>query len=79
MTSRDKHVIGDGQMMQPHYLGELSKTSRTLANEEDQVMSSPTKQAINAVIRRPQKIHRRNKIRKIPYYLKKHRLGQRVS
>ena len=40
---------------------------------------SPTKQAINAVIRRPHKVHRRNKTKKIAYFQRKHRLGQRVS
>jgi len=70
-----------GGNMQPHY-GDLSKTSRTVA-DEDHFMSnkspSPTKQAINAVIRRPHKVHKRNKTRKIAYFQRKHKLGQRVS
>ena len=39
----------------------------------------PTKQAINAVIRKPHKVHKRNRIKKIAYFLRKHKIGQRVS
>jgi len=39
MTSRDKHITGEQQMiMQPHY-GDLSKTSRTMANDEEFMQS----------------------------------------
>jgi len=67
--------------MQPHYLGELSKTSRTLGAEEQEALAQnvhyrntaggnvvhtiPTN---NSVIRRAPRIHRRNRIRRIPYY-----------
>ena len=75
---RDKHITGEqNNIMKPHYMGnDLSKTSRTQADEDVFKKSpSPTKQAINAVIRRPHKVHRRNKHRKIAYFQRKHKLG----
>ena len=87
MTSRieNKNITGLGPsdhqlQMQPNYLGELSKTSRTLGgpDEGDQQYLKQSG-AIGTVIRRAPRIHKRNKIRTIPYYEKKHKLGQRVS
>jgi hypothetical protein len=66
--------------MQPHYLGDLSKTSRTLGGPDEGDHQYLKKSgAIGTVIRRAPRIHKRNKIRTIPYYEKKHKLGQRVS
>lgn len=79
MTFRDKHITSDiPHRMQPQYLGEISKTSRTMANEDEDVATA-TKKAVSAVLRKPHKVHKRNKKRRIPYFLKKHKLGQRVS
>ena len=68
--------------MQPHYLGELSKTSRTLGAEDIDGYPSRINDSIgpgSTVIRRVPKVHRRNKKKMIPYYERKHKLGQRVS
>jgi len=66
--------------MQPHYLGELSKTSRTLGAEDIDGYPSRINDSIgpgSTVIRRVPKVHRRNKKKMIPYYERKHKLGQR--
>jgi hypothetical protein len=73
MSTRDKHITGEHQLhMQPQYHGDISKTSRTMANEDEEKFMSnspgPIKQAINAVIRRPHRVHKRNKTRKISYF-----------
>jgi hypothetical protein len=68
--------------MQPHYLGELSKTSRTLAAEDVDQYNTRINDSIgpgSTVIRRVPKVHKRNKKKIIPYYERKHKIGQRVS
>ena len=68
MTSRDKGLTGElPHRMQPHYLGEISKTSRTMANDDDDQVSA-TKKAVSAVLRKPHKIHKRNKLKRIAYF-----------
>ena len=62
-------------IMQPQYLQDASKTSRTLGMQEEIAEASRIKAAKqmanynnNSVIRKPPRIHRRNKGKKIPYY-----------
>jgi hypothetical protein len=66
------------------------KTSRTLGQEENDVsgtqvnMKSPGQmisvgKVQNSVIKRAPRIHRRNRVRRIPYYLRKPKEIQRVS
>jgi len=75
--------------MQPNYNNDYTKqTSRTLAQDDaepiaplaqyrvDVVNNENTK---NSVIRRAPKIHKRNRARKVPYYLLKKKENQRVS
>ena len=86
MTSRvdNKNTTGIGSsamdhpqmQMQPHYVGDLSKTSRTLGADE---VDHQFYKMGNTVIRRAPRVHKRNKVKQIPYYEKKHKLGQRVS
>lgn len=86
-------------MMQPQYLQDISKTSRTLGMLEEQqfnetVGGSPNKIQVrnavptgtnkggqgyaNSVIRKPPRIHRRNKGKRLaPYFQRKHRIAQR--
>ncbi len=76
----DNHQI----VMQPHYLGDLSKTSRTLGAEENESLgqnfrnNGHTIPTNNSVIRRAPRIHRRNRVRRIPYYQRMRKVGQRV-
>jgi len=87
-------------MMQPQYLQDISKTSRTLGMLEEQQFNEtvggsankiqvrnavPTGTAgkggqayTNSVIRKPPRIHRRNKGKRLaPYFQRKHRIAQR--
>jgi hypothetical protein len=82
------HLMHHNQViMQPNYNSELSKTSRTLAAEDGAELQNqyirgaggPIINAKNSGIRRVPRIHRRSRARKIPYYERKHRAGQRVS
>lgn len=82
------HLMHHNQViMQPNYNSELSKTSRTLAADDGAELQNqyirgaggPIIGAKNSVIRRVPRIHRRNRARRIPYYERKHRVGQRVS
>jgi|TARA_B110000305_G_C19384604_1_gene611509 hypothetical protein len=75
---------GDHGNMQPHYLGELSKTSRTLGaddldNQVSMIRSNHGQMRSSQAARKVQRVHRRVKVRVIPYFQRKHRLGQRVS
>lgn len=73
---------GDHGNMQPHYLGELSKTSRTLGaddldNQVSMIRSNHGQMRSSQAARKVQRVHRRVKVRVIPYFQRKHRLGQR--
>ena len=81
--------LNDHIIMQPHYIGENSKTSRTLGVEENDTTQNQGYKGNqnggqsgylnNSVIRREPRIHRRNRLRKTPYYLTKNKNGQKVS
>jgi len=86
MTSKNLTGFGSSHLtdqhigMQPHYLVDLSKTSRTLAVEDSIELNKagqrkPNVSGASAVIRRAPKIHRRNKMRKIAYYQRNHKVG----
>ena len=47
--------------------------------EEEAMAQNKTKQQVNAVIRKPHKVHQRKKQYKISYFLRKHRISQQVS
>ena len=88
MTSKNQmgfgssHIGDPGQMnMQPNYLVDLSKTSRTLAAEDSVEFNKTGNRKVanisgaSAVIRRAPRIHRRNRERRIAYYQRKHKVG----
>lgn len=64
---------GDHGTMQPHYLGELSKTSRTLGaddldNQVSMIRSNHGQIRSSQAARKVQRVHRRVKVRVIPYF-----------
>lgn len=64
----DKHITGDHYAFASNYYGD-SKTSRTMADADElKERENATKKAVSAVIRKPHKIHKRNKKRKISYF-----------
>ena len=86
ITAMAHHPAQNGMVMQPQYIQDVSKTSRTLGMQEETVnvrraqgggSNNQGSTHNNSVIRRPPRIHRRNRGRRIPYFQKKKRTAQR--
>ena len=76
-----KIPTGEPHPMHGHqHIPEFSHTSRTMAEEKSMMeQEQATKKAVNAVLKKPHKIHQRNQKRKVAYFQRRDRIGWGVS